>query len=462
MSTDYIQYGAKGCPLEEKLEALRQYDCIKSQLKSTGTDSPSSKKEPLSSHPYLYDLHYEIRSELEEIRAVMKSVPNNTDSTVYDEIEKLAKQFRATRNRRVIDDALTYYRGIAADYSRSYLPHQNIVDLSPPNSIGQQQSFHDSVQPSTVKPSPAPYYFVEEPCSAHYVPVSCESKSHNHMNGAQIYEGNLASPSEDSTVRVNALRHESSIPVACTSDELPDAYRIKERPHAKYDYLARYFPTKSNQEADNVVIKSKQEDNQLDRPVESPENLFKRYGLSSLIPRSLSEKDPGVIISDAYTSLLQHVNHTSKKARKKPLHPRPLPKSRGLRSSSTPQQIEKRNLSSLEQGSATFERYTASNGADTNSLDDDAVNAVTNEEPRLEVMNHPKLERVTPSPTDNKVLESTAQYSSTQNAKFSEGSNPIKTVESDSIALPQLIDEAILKPVLSQMNPEWCRKLFPP
>jgi hypothetical protein len=76
-------------------------------------------------------------------------------------------------------------------------------------------------------------------------------------------------------------------------------------------------------------------------------------------------------------------------------------------------------------------------------------------------MNHPKLERVTPSTTDNKVLESTAQYSSTQNAKFREGSNPIKTVETNGIALQKLVDEA-LKPVLSHMNPEWCRKLFPP
>jgi hypothetical protein len=133
-----------------------------------------------------------------------------------------------------------------------------------------------------------------------------------------------------------------------------------------------------------------------------------------------------------------------------------------LRSSLTPQQIEIGNLDSLEHGSATFERYTASDVADNNSLDDDAVTAVTNEEPPLEVTNHPNLKCVTSSLTGDEVLESAAQYSSTQNAKTLEGSNPIKTVESDSIALPQLIDEAILKPVLSQMNPEWYRKLFPP
>jgi hypothetical protein len=462
MSFVYDQYGPKGFSLEEELEVLRQYDCIMSLSKSAGTDSQSTRKEPLSSHPYLYDLPYEIRLELEQIQAIMKSVPNNTDSIVYDKIEELGKRFRATPDRRIIDGALTYHKGIAADNSRSFLPHRIRVDSCTLNSLGQHQSFHDSVQASTVKLPPQPNYSGADPYSALYAPASYESKSHNYMNGAQSHRVNLAEPSGNSNASVPDLHHESTIPSAFTSHELPDPYLFKEGLHAKCDSSSRHVPTKSNQEGDNVVIQSKQDDNQVDTPVESLENIFQNYGLSILVPRSLTGKDRGVIIPGANSSVPHHVNHTSKNARKKPLYPRPLPKPGRLRASLKPQQIEKWKFECLDQGSAAFERYTASNVADNNCLDDDAVNAVPNEEPTLKVTNHPKLERVTPGPTGNKVLGSSAQYASTQNGKPLESSNPIKTVETNSIALQKLVDEAILKPVLSQMNPEWDWKLFPP
>lgn len=126
MTFDYMQYGAKGSYLEEKLEDLRKYDCILSLTKSVGTDSLSTKRE-LSSDPNFYDLPYEIRRRLEAIQAVMKSVPYNTDLIVYDKIKELAKRFNDTHDRKIIDDALTYYRGIAANYPRSLLPHQNTL-----------------------------------------------------------------------------------------------------------------------------------------------------------------------------------------------------------------------------------------------------------------------------------------------------------------------------------------------
>jgi hypothetical protein len=460
MKFDYMQYGAKGSNLKEKLEDLRKYDSILSLTKSARTDSQSTKRE-LSSDPNFYDLPYEIRHGLEEIQTVLKSVPNNTDSFVYDKIKELAERFNDTHDRRVIDDALTYYRGIAANYSRSLLPHQNIVDLSSPNKLGQQESFFDPVLPSSAKPPSEGYYSVGGPYSPHYTPVSYESKSHNHMNDTQFNMSNLAAPSKDSDAQNHTLRHESSIPPTFTSDEIPGPYATKQSLHAEYDSLARHAPTKSNEEADSVVIQTRQDDSQLDTSIESLENLFQKYGLS-MIPRSLSEKDPGVIIPDTYTSVPHHVNHTSKTARKKPLHPTPLPKSRVMRSSLTPLQIERGNLDSLEHESAMCERYTASNVADNNSLDDNVINAGTNKEPTLKATDHPNLECVKTGLTSNEALESVARYLSTQNAQTLEGSNQIKTVETSNVDIQQFVDEAILKPVLNNINPEWCLKLFPP
>lgn len=273
------------------------------------------------------------------------------------------------------------------------------------------------------------------------------------MNDAQINMNNLEAQLEDGDAPVHALRNESSIPVGFTADEAPDPHAIKKSLNAKYDSLARFTPTKSDQEADSVVIQTRQDDNQLDRSVESLENLFQKYGLS-MLPRSLSEKDPGVIIPETYTSMPHHVNHTSEKARKKPLHPLPLPKSRVLRSSSMPQQIEKGNHGSLDHGFA--------NSADNNSPNDNVVIAVTNKEPPLKVTNHPNLECVTTDLTSSKVLESAGRDSLTQNVQALEGSDQIKPVETSSVDIQRLIDEAILKPVLSHMNPEWRLKLFPP
>lgn len=181
-----------------------------------------------------------------------------------------------------------------------------------------------------------------------------------------------------------------------------------------------------------------------------------------MLPRSLLEKDPDVIIPEPYTSVPNHVNHTTEKARKKPLHSPPLPKSRVLRSSSMPQQIEKGNHGSLKHWSAIFERDTATNLGDNNSPNDDVVNAVTNKEPPLKVTNHPNLKCVTTSLTGNKVFESAERDSSTQNVQALEGSDLINPVETSSIDIQRLIDEAILKPVLSHMNLEWCLKLFAP
>ena len=82
--------------------------------------------------------------------------------------------------------------------------------------------------------------------------------------------------------------------------------------------------------------------------------------------------------------------------------------------------------------------------------------------PPLKVPNHPNLKCVTTSLTGNKVLESAGRDSSTQNVQALEGSDQIKPVETSGVDIQRLIDEAILKPVLSYMNPEWCLKLFAP
>jgi len=150
-------------------------------------------------------------------------------------------------------------------------------------------------------------------------------------------------------------------------------------------------PTKSNREGDKVVPpQSDQDEIQADTPLENLEDLFKKYGLS-LIPRPVSENDPAVITPDSYTSLPHYANHISRKARKKPSYPTPLPNRISLRSISL--QKEKMSLDSLDPGSTAFERYTTFNVANNNAGDNNAVNAVVNkEEPILEATDHSRLD----------------------------------------------------------------------
>ena len=187
MTSDLIQYGVKGSHFDENLEVLRQYEGIVSLSNSAVSKTVVKDKDPLSLHRHLYDLPIEIKVELEEIEGIMNRIPCYSKSTVYDRIEELGKLWRATRNRKTIDDALSQSKRIAQTYSPSLTPDCNRTDLSTRNNIGSHQDSHGSPQPSSTMPDPKPDNSVVEFNSTHSAPISYENYSGDYMNGGKSY-----------------------------------------------------------------------------------------------------------------------------------------------------------------------------------------------------------------------------------------------------------------------------------
>lgn len=80
------------------------------QAISTPTSSKRSEKPPLSLHRNLGDLHQEAKNMLAQIEQLLSSNPDNHPSSIWEEIERLAKDYRITNDLNIIRVALDYHK----------------------------------------------------------------------------------------------------------------------------------------------------------------------------------------------------------------------------------------------------------------------------------------------------------------------------------------------------------------
>ena len=71
-------------------------------------DSIYCEKTPLSSHHQLVDLPQEVRNRLAEIEQGMG--PNNSPNLVWEEIERLANEYRSRRDPNILSAALERFK----------------------------------------------------------------------------------------------------------------------------------------------------------------------------------------------------------------------------------------------------------------------------------------------------------------------------------------------------------------
>ena len=91
--------------LDNCLQLLRSTQSI-----STRTSSKRSEKPPLSLHRNLGDLPPVAKNMLVQIEQLLSSNPNNHPNSIWEEIERLAKEYRITKDLNIIRAALDYHK----------------------------------------------------------------------------------------------------------------------------------------------------------------------------------------------------------------------------------------------------------------------------------------------------------------------------------------------------------------
>jgi hypothetical protein len=94
--------------LDDYLQRLRQLEALSPQLSSLIPKTPVMEKSPLSLHRYLGDLPQAAKNTLAEIEKEMTCCSD--EPTVWEEIERLANEYRNTGDFSVLDKALTHYK----------------------------------------------------------------------------------------------------------------------------------------------------------------------------------------------------------------------------------------------------------------------------------------------------------------------------------------------------------------
>lgn len=86
------------------------------QSKSKRFTNPGKEKGFLSPHPELFDLPQAARDKLKEIEQVIS--PSNHLVIVWEEIERLGKDFRITNDFNILNVALEFYKSNGWGYGR--------------------------------------------------------------------------------------------------------------------------------------------------------------------------------------------------------------------------------------------------------------------------------------------------------------------------------------------------------
>lgn len=120
---DLINHGGNEAVLDNYLKQLRLAKAILSpQTSSKGAEESVIDKYPLSSHfklGKLVDLPPNVINKLEEIHIVMSNTQH--PNFVFETVERLAQEFRVTKDPNILDVALDYYRsGPGSEPSRRY------------------------------------------------------------------------------------------------------------------------------------------------------------------------------------------------------------------------------------------------------------------------------------------------------------------------------------------------------
>lgn len=105
---DVIEHEGKESVLDKYLQPLRKVEAFYAMSSSIGSEKLVKEKPPLSLHRKLGDLPQVVRDKLGEIEQVMSSNSNNTPNYVFEEIERLANDYRITSDLNILNVALDF------------------------------------------------------------------------------------------------------------------------------------------------------------------------------------------------------------------------------------------------------------------------------------------------------------------------------------------------------------------
>jgi hypothetical protein len=105
---EVIENREKESLLDDYLQRLRWAEAVRVQASSKGVEKPVREKPPLSLHRQLGDLPQVVMSNLVEIEQVIS--PKYPEKYVWDEIERLAWEYKITTDLNILSVALDYYK----------------------------------------------------------------------------------------------------------------------------------------------------------------------------------------------------------------------------------------------------------------------------------------------------------------------------------------------------------------
>jgi hypothetical protein len=131
VTIDLFNNGGNEAVLDNYLKKLRSAKSILShQTSSLGAEESVINKYPLSSHfklGKLVDLPPNVINKLEEIHIVMSNTQH--PNFVFETVERLAQEYRVTKDLNILDVALDYYyrSGPGSEPSRRHNIENNVT-----------------------------------------------------------------------------------------------------------------------------------------------------------------------------------------------------------------------------------------------------------------------------------------------------------------------------------------------